>query len=81
MKKLLLMLCILISLQGFTQVVKRVESGNTTTFVEVPDSYVGQYLHDNQSDSVFITSKGKFWYWKVSKNTGKQYKAYLKWIK
>lgn len=58
------------------------------TFIELPDSSnkrsgakKTKYLYTDAkgvTDTVWISSKGKFFLWKTSKKTGKKYRKYLK---
>jgi hypothetical protein len=58
-------------------IVKKNVDGN---YVLKPDSFTGRYFinEKNTKYPVYITSKGKMYYWSESKKTGKLYRRYIK---
>jgi hypothetical protein len=85
MKKILLMLLILLggmSIQAQTTYSKGANGklvANTTTKETAPSVKTGDVVSIKNVDyPVYKTAKGKFYILRVSKNTGKEYKQYIK---
>jgi hypothetical protein len=84
MKRVFLILSLAISASCYSQNVKQDASGNYIAVSAQRDSATatptGKTFTDSKGISypVYMTAKGKLFVMRTSKNTGKQYKYYLK---
>lgn len=64
------------------QTVKKDSTGVYTSIVKtkIPDKKTGEFYKDSKGVKypIYVSSNGKYYVIRVSKNTGKEYKSYLK---
>ena len=80
MKKLIIFLLVLTSIQGMSQKVSVDKNGNYHPIVKIADINTGKTYTDDSGHvfTVYANSKNKLYIIRKSKKTGKEYKSYFK---